>query len=274
MPLYDICVDGINAFYARRPSAQQLVRREPLIGATDGANTLFLTAHKPLLYDSVAVYASNNPWTPVPLLRLDADGGVIGLATPTLSAITADYTRIPLPASKIAQVALAGFDLMQSLWARDFSLSSDNTTYTQAVGSEPHLYIVSGTTVDDPTCGTLTFSASAKQRGLLARCIDVAFLDMALADAALMDVVIRERMGGISVDPSRRAQNLALAREALWGELTRALFAAQEEVGGENMGIASVAPVHTVEYERVYHWQNGQAEIGVLAEPPLSESVS
>lgn len=266
--MYDLTVDGQAAFYQRRPTAKRLIRREPLVGAVNGANTIFLTPHRPFLYDSLVVYTADSPFDGVTLYSADQSGGVVRLAAAPTSQPVADYTAVPLEWLQVNAIAWSGFDLMQALWARNYRLSSDPSTYSPADPDAAHIYIVDvndDNTVFDPPAGGLTFSTSYVQKGFLARCIEVAFLDIAMTDAALADVVIRERLGGIAIDPSRRTKNLVDARAEQWNELLRALQLAQEEALGDEAYVASVKPIHTEEYVQVWQWQKGHASVGSRA---------
>ncbi len=258
--MYDLCVDGVFAFYQRRPGTKKLVRREPLVGIVDGVNTIFLTSHKPFLYDTLAVYTAS-PFIPASVYSADADGGVIRLALAPAGQAVADYTAVPLTNRQIIYFAWAGFDLMQSLWSRDLRLSSDANAYSAASADDTHIYICSVTdnVPTDPVAGSLTFSTSTRQKALLARCIEFAFLDAAMQDAALSDVAVRERFGGIAIDPTRRTKNLVDAKAAQWEDLLRALYAAQDEAYGDNgdQYVVDIDVPHTRDYEWNWQWQYG-----------------
>lgn len=258
--MYDLCVDGVFAFYQRRPGTKKLVRREPLVGNPDGVNTIFLTSHKPFLYDSLVVYAAS-PFTPATIYSADADGGVIRLAQAPVGQVVADYTAVPLTNRQIIYFAWAGFDLMQSLWSRDLRLSNDDDSYVAAGADDAHIYICSVTddVPTDPVVGSLTFSTSIRQKALLARCIEFAFLDAAMQDAALSDVAIRERFGGIAIDPTRRTKNMLDAKAAQWEDLLRALHTAQDEAFGDSgdQYVTDVEVPHTRDYEWNWQWQYG-----------------
>lgn len=259
--MYDLCVDGVMAWYQRRPSSKRLVRREPLVGVVNGTNTIFLTSHRPFLYESLAIYTADAPFVPATVYSADADGGVIRLSyAPDVQAV-ADYTAVPLSTRQVIYFAWAGFDLMQALWPRDLRLSNDETQYLAASPDDTHIYICSASgdgLPTDPVTGSLTLATSARQRAFLARCIEYAFLEAASVDAALADVAIRERFGGIAVDPTRRTRNILDAKKDLWEDLLRALLSAQDEVypDGEQY-VADVNVQHTEFYEKVFQWQYG-----------------
>lgn len=253
-------------FYTRRPSAKRLVRREPLVGMADGSNVIFLTSQKPFLYDSLIVYAANLPLTPLTITNWDADGGVVQMYVAPTVGLTADYTAVPLTARQVIYIAWTGFELMQALWSRDLRLSSSNSTYVAASADDAHIYICSVTdnVPTDPVTGSLTLSTSPRQKALLARCIEYAFLDAATQDAALSDIAIRERLGGIAIDPTRRTRNLVEAKQALWDELQHALRSAQDEVLSDgSQYVTDIVVPHTDEYKDVWQWQTGEG-VGLL----------
>ena len=253
--MYDLAVDGVRAFYQRRPGALKFVRREPLVGAVDGSNTIFLLSQPPALQDTLILYGANDPLTPLQTTLLDADGGVVQLYNAPTNAVTADYTAVPLYTKQVVYVVLAGFQLMESLWQRGLEISADDETFVQAGQDDAHLYIVTrdGTAVADPVCGDLTFNTAFQQRSLLARCIEMAFLGAMASEAALSDVSIRERLGGVAIDPTKRTLNILAARKDAWAELCRALESAQEQFYGEAGFNAELAEMpSTVEYTKPF----------------------
>ncbi len=260
MPLYDLVVDGVNDFYARRPGAKRLVRREPLSGIVDGVNKTFLTAHPTWLQASLKVYVETDMYSAGDLALVDAEGGVVQFAAAPSVQPLADYTAVPLTTQQIVYYAWAGFTLMEHLWTRGLLLSSSATTYAQAAYDSAAIYVVSrsGSAVADPTCGSLTFSTSPTQRAVLAQCIELAYLDSMLFEASLTDVNYRERLGGAAIETLGRPRNIALARNAAYSTLQNAIYAAMDEANpaGDHYG-AITTPPHTDEYNTVWEWQSG-----------------
>jgi hypothetical protein len=259
--LYDLAVDGVNDFYARRPGATRLVRRESLVGDMDGANIVFLTSQRPFLEDSLELYYRNTT-TAVTPASVDADGGVIILPNAPNAPITGDYTVVPMTRQQVVNVAWAGYELMQFLWTRAFALSSSSAVYLRAVLDDAHIYIVTndGGAVSDPVIGDSTFYESQLQRSLLSWCIEYAYLDSLTSEAAASDIMIRERAGGVSIDPSRRPTNLVEAKRVVWDQLLRALNAAMDAdpaAAGLQYGEAVTMP-HTQDYLENWRWQDQQ----------------
>lgn len=263
--MYDLAVDGVTDFYLRRPGGQRLVRLQPLVGVADGTNKVFQVANPPLLEASLHVYAPNT-LIDLAVTTIDADGGVVQLyAAPTMVP-KASYTAVPVTTTQIKYFAWAGYQLMEALWSRGLMLSSNNAAYVQASPSDTHIYVVNlstdGATVQDPVSGAnpdgtaRTFSTSQAQRNFLARCIEMAYIDSLMNEAAAGDLDIRERAGGIAINAARRPANLLAARSEFWTELMRSLYAAMDEYypGGDHYG-AYVEPPHSTEYEAIWRWQ-------------------
>lgn len=255
--MYDLGVQGVNAFFQRRPGAKRLIPRAPLSGLTDGANKIFYSPHAPFLYSSFSAFMYGTAVVAGSFASVDADRGVITFNAAPLVQPLADYTAVPLTQRQIIYFCFAGFDLMESLYTRGLALSSSSSTYVQATPEDDHAYIcTSPATLSDPTAGSLFFSTSRIQRQLLERCIEFAYLDSLSYESAAGDVNFRERMGGVAVDAIQRPKNLLAARDALWKDVVRAYYAALDEVDptGEHYA-QKISPVHTDEYKDVWQWQ-------------------
>jgi hypothetical protein len=256
--MYDLFVAGVNAFFERRPGAKRLVRREPLSGLADGSNTVFLTAHHPFLYSTFAAYLYNAAQPAGAFSAIDADGGVVQFNAAPLVQPVADYTVVPLTNRQIIYFTMAGFDWLETLWQRGFALSSSAAAYVRATADDDHAYIVTSPgTFTDPTCGSLYFSTSKIQQALLSRCIEMAYLDALAYEAAAVDINIRERLGGISIDASARPKNLLAMKNAVMMDVRRTLYAAMDEYypNGEHYA-DKLTPTHTDEYNNIWHWQS------------------
>ncbi len=260
--MYNLVTDGVTDFYARRPGAKRLVRREPLSGMVDGVNDTFLTPHPTWLADSLKVHVGTEVYGARDLAECDSDGGVIRFyGAPTVQPL-ADYTAVPLTTQQVVYYAWAGFALMELMWTRGLSLSASDTAFVQAAYDSPAIYVVQrrDSVVLDPLCGTFTFSTSPRQRAVLAQCIELAYLDAMLYEASLTDVNYRERMGGAGIDASSRPRNIASARQVAADQLRNALYAAMDEANptGDHYGAIALPP-HTDEYRQIWEWQSGDS---------------
>ncbi|MBI5305513.1 MAG: hypothetical protein HY868_25515 [Chloroflexi bacterium] len=255
--MYDLARDGVDDFYARRPGAQRLVRREPLSGIVDGANKTFIAQHPTWLLSSLKVYVGDTVYTSADL-TCDPDGGVIQFPTaPTVQPL-ADYTVVPLTKQQIVYFVWAGFDLMEVLWTRGFSLSKNNLLYEPATYTDASIYICQRAqdgTVVDPTIGAVKFSESHPQKMVIAQCTELAYMDSLFSEAAASDISYRERITGIALDSSLRPRNLKLAREVLFASVRNAIYAAMEEAGDIGQFSAQTLPPHSADYEAFWHWQ-------------------
>lgn len=256
--MYDLVADGIRDFYARRPGAQRLVRREPLSGLADGVNNIFTTPHPTWLVESLRVYVGRAVYTSADLAACDPDGGVIEFSVaPTVQPV-ADYTAVPLIRQQIVYYAWAGFDLLEIQWARGYVLSSTQPTYTPALYSDAAIYIgqlAGDSQIADPPIGATTFSQSHLQRLALAQCIDVAYLDSLLTESALADISYRERITGIALNSEMRPKNIKLARDTAFDRTRNAIYAAMSEAGDLDQFNAQTLPPHSADYESIWHWQ-------------------
>lgn len=267
--MYDLKVDGITAFIQRRPEAQRQMRRQPLIGLV-GSNKEFMFPTFPVLSTSVKVYVANALVLPANY-TLDADMGVVLFNTAPSAQPTADCVAMALSNQQIAYYAWAGFSLMESMWTRNYLLTSSNTAFAFASPTSDHIYVCQGPVstggvVTDPSAGQLTFSTSQLQREWMARCMEMAYLDSMQAQAALSDVNVRERMGGIQIQTDHRSQSIGQAKERLWRELWDAMYAALDEWDPSmaHYGGAVDAP-HSTMYQQQWQWQtDGTLNIPVL----------
>ena len=259
--MYDLVVDGALDFYARRVGGKKQLRREPLSGVVDGSNKVFLSPLFPLLATSIAAY-ENTTLKVSPAYSVDADLGVFTwYAAPSVQP-TIDAIAVPLTTAQVTLFAWAGFHLMEALWFRNYLLSSSNSAYAMATYSDTHIYVVqgplkTGEAVIDPVCGSMTFSTSQLQRGVLSRSIELAYLDAMVHESSLSDVDFSERVGGARVSASRRPSNLKTARDLAYDELINAIYAAmgEEDTTLEHFGMGTLPP-HTDEYDQIWHWQD------------------
>jgi hypothetical protein len=268
--MYDLAVDGVNGFLARRPGLQRFMRRQPLAGLVDGTTTVFLLPMYPCKLD-LSIYLETTPVTSNEYVFY-ADTGTVMFYTAPTSQPVADYTAIGLTTAQIVLYLWAGFDLMEALWSRQYALSSSDTAYAMASPSDSHIYICQGpagvgSTPTDPVVGTQTFSTSRIQRAWLERCAEFAYLDSMVSEAALSDVNVRERVGGVAISTDHRSANILRARDAMWREVIASMYAALDEQypDGRHYG-GAVGQLHTDYYATHWNWQSNN---GILAPTEL-----
>lgn len=255
--MYDLTADGITAFYQRQSGAQRFYRRAPLSGIVDGSNKIFLLPLYPVLAP-IALYLGATLQTLTTQYTLDATTGTVTFVTaPTVQPV-ANYTSVQLSNQQIVYFAWAGFDLMEGMYSRGYYLSSNSTTYAQAVPTSTNIYIctLNGTTPVDPAAGTLNFSTSRLQRAWFERCMEFTYLDSMSSNAALSDVNVRERVGGIAISTDHRTKNILSAKKSLWDSLISAIYSAldESEVTNDRYAASGIMP-HSDFYESTIQWQ-------------------
>ena len=246
----------------------RFTRRQPLAGIVDGSNKVFLCPTYPVLAAGFVLYLGATVQTLTTQYTLDTSSGVVTFGTAPAVQPTADYTAIQLSQTQMNYYNWAGFNLMESLWARKYMLSSSATSFTFASPTDTNMYVCqgpvsSGAVPTDPLAGSLTFSTSQAQRGWLERCAEFAYLDSMSSEAALSDVDVTERVGGIRIATSHRSQNIVKAKQEMWCELLSSMYSALDEwdSSGAHYGSAA-AQIHSNYYTQTWNWQNNN---GILA---------
>jgi hypothetical protein len=194
-------------------------------------------------------------------------GRVTFLSAPTVQPI-ADYTAIQIPTQQIVNYCWAGFMIAQSLYSRNFVLSKSETAYAPAAPTDTKILVCQGPVSTgevpvDPLCGTQRFSVSILQKAFLDHCSEYAYLDSMSVEAALSDVDITERVGGIKIQTSHRAQNIMRVKQTLWDSLISSMYSALDEwdPSGRHYG-GNAAEIRTQFYTTTLNWQSNQ---GLLA---------
>lgn len=269
MSLYDLVVDGVAMLYARQPGLLRYQARQPLAGLADGTNLVFQTPLYPVL-STISVYLGGTLQL-ASAYTLDAAAGTVTFVTAPTVQPTANYTAVGASTQQAVYYAWAGFLLMETVYRRGYSLSNSLSAYALASPTDAHIYVVDGHTVSDPAAGTATFSTSIFQRGFLERCTHYAYLDAMASEAALSDVDVTQRAGGIAIRTAHRSPNILRAKEALWNELLKARDEALDEADptGAHYG-GAVTQIHSNFYTSILHWQNDNglvvpmSEVGML----------
>lgn len=187
---------------------------EPLMGAATGKNVAFRVAAPPFsASDSISVYtmsdsgrfvlpvASSYPTTGLVNLFAGVTGvtGATYTVTPPVYQPHADYLAQIVSDAAFLTFFTRGFQEMQSRYPRSIYLYS-NLGVLEVSSS--------ATASSDPVLGGVKFSESPQQIDFLLTCIELVLLRMLSADAAFKSVSYREeRVGGLSVDSSRRARD-------------------------------------------------------------------
>lgn len=243
---YDLIVEGVRDF-ARldRVLAQRKIARDPLSGVVDGSNKVFYTNYSPILTSgSLIVYSSGSQVGGM----ADFDTGEVTLTVVPATQPLATYTFIPHTLSQQVSFLIAGFYLMEGRWARGWKLV--DVAGVAADENSANVY------VDDGGGGDPLSGVSA-QIGAFMACCRYSYIMLNLTGAAVTDFNWRETVRGMSVDKSRRPQNLAEALKLAEAEMLAALETAQNlYYAGEQFG-AYVGNPMTLEYVEQLEWQEG-----------------
>ena len=257
--MYDLRVDGIRDFGRSTLFTRRTINRDPMGGVMDGANRTFRTTYYPIVSSgSISCFVSSGSALGLSADSIDYDTGTVVFASAPAYQPYASYTYSQLTDDETVDVLMAGFDEMQSRWSdRAFYLSSSSSTFTQATGSEDHIYIVtkSDSTVSDPNCHGLAFSTVRVQVAFYMMCCEYRY--MAARGNVFAATAFRfSEARGPSVDLSRMPANVEAALERLNDRLNKVqeIAADQYYSGGEVYG-GYIAPVATQEYLDVLRWQ-------------------
>jgi len=256
--MYDLRVEGIRDFGRSTLFARKTINRDPMGGVLDGTNRTFRTTYYPIQSSgSISFFVSSGSALGLSADSIDYDSGTVVFATSPAYQPYASYTYSQLTDDEVVDILMAGFDEMQSRWSdRAFYLSSSNSAFAQAVGTESHIYIVTkdGSSVSDPTCGGLAFSTVRVQIAFYMLCCEYRY--MATKADVLAGTAFRfSEARGPSVDQSRIPINMEAALQRLDDRLKKVqeLAEAQHYTGTEPWG-GYVAPVITEELDEL-QWQ-------------------
>lgn len=190
------------------------VVEEPLLGAATGKNVAFRVNSPPFsASDAPVVYtlsdsgrfalavATSYPTTGLINLFAGVTGatGATYTVTPPIYQPRADYLAQVVSDASFLNFFVRGFQEMQSRHPRAIYLYQNQGVY-EVSGS--------ATASVDPVLGGVAFSQSPQQIDFLLACVELVLLRMLSAEATFNSISYREeRVGGLSVDSSRRARD-------------------------------------------------------------------
>lgn len=263
--MYNLAVQGIAGLLARRVGLSRFMRRQPMGGLVNASNVVFTLPQYPCL-STISVYSGSN-LVSAASYNFYSDTGVVQFYNAPSAQPTADYTCIQLTNQQLVYYVLAGFALMESMYSRGFLLSNSPTAYAMASPTDSAIYICQGPLATgglptDPVTGNTTFSASPIQRSWLERCAEYAYMDGMSLDAALSDVDVSERVGGVRINTSHRAPNIVRAKESMLSELYSAMYSALDETFSDGRHYGKVAAQqHSSYYNDIFQWQNNNGTL-------------
>lgn len=245
---YDISVRGMVDF-ARYTHIleQQKISRDPLSGILDGNNKVFNTQYSPVLTSGSVGFYVNGSLVPG---TMDYNTGELTLTTAPSAQPFATYTFTPYTSFQTLQFLLRGFDEMETLWPRSWRVVDASGNYADETSA--NLYVVDSAG-NDPTVGSLLFSASRNQIALLMAASEYGFLKTRYYSAAGSDYMWRETVRGMTIDKQKRPENLKGAVEMARENLDRILAGAWIDAGVASYGAFTANPA-TLDYMANYDW--------------------
>jgi hypothetical protein len=251
--VYDLAVDGMRDI--KRFVTIRRVARDPLSGIVDGSNRHFFSTYSPI-YQSVSSISLFEGTTPVSSgsYQTDYDGGLVAVDIAPSQQLYATYDLCQHTNTELKRILMSAFDHMEAELARGFRLSSGSLAFVEATEDSTNIYVVGKSGVTDPVCGSLVFSTSRIQRGLLWACIEYT-LSLRKLDAAADGFMWREDRG-ITVDKSRMTQGRLSQLEFINKRVKFYRMAAADEyyTGADHLGRYVSSPA-TKEYLYDHEWQ-------------------
>ena len=195
------CLSDAVTYLLGIPWVAKSVDGELVEGYFDGINTHFRVASPPIADTTKLVISDPAGVVTYTASGINGDTGAFTVSPAPASPVQAAYTTSVFSGAQLTWLARKGLDEMESRWRRnysyvaddgDFALSSDRTTPT-----------------DPAIAGDTTFSESRVQVEFYHACCELVLLRYAAQDAAVNSISYREeRVGGLSVDASRRARDM------------------------------------------------------------------
>lgn len=256
MAHFDLAVEGVARLRRTTPFGEVPIAWEPMQGLVDGVNTRFRTRKGPVKANSITVYVSNvavaATLVPPDVMILDAAPAALPYAT---------YTHQPLSVLQAKQLMMDGVTELEGRWPRAWRMSSSTVTFTAATEADAHIYVVSGSSMADPS-DEVALSTSENQRGLVVACAVYVYRMAQVFATAMAAVSIRGSGGGMTLDrkaiPSAMMAMLAVYDKRLRGQMIQA---AMEWTGGESLG-GGIDVIATRDYMQQYEWQTSSKLYG------------
>jgi hypothetical protein len=229
----------------------------PLEGLADGVNPIFHLPNTPADPDATLTVhdlSTGSAATGYTVLSYDAGSLRFSSGSIPTETLYASYTAQALSNTKLLDLCRAGFDDMQSRWARPYYLVSD-TLETYISDNQA--------TVVDPTCGTTTFGASRVQIDFLLACCEYALVKGLMTDLALKNFAYREeRLGGLMIDRSRNAAAMQPLLDLADKKAEQKLYAARSAADDTDLFGDFIPGAQSDTYVSGYEWWSTSAQAG------------
>jgi len=252
---FELWTDGITLVdRVARLFNKRYVARDPLSGVVDSVNTIFYANYPPILSSgSMGVYTTGSAPLASSAYTVDSDFGALYFNTAPSVQPVASYSTAKYSDLTVRSLLVAGFDEMEGLWFRGYSLSTTVGSIVPITESSATAYVVD-TSGSDPVIGSVYFSTSRNQLNLYAKCVQLAFYRTLMGEHALSDFIWKEAQG-LSIDKSMTVRNLKIAYDSLWDTLKKVLEQAQVEQLGDGLYGGAIAPQMTREFVAHRFWQ-------------------
>lgn len=255
--MYDLIANGEVDLvrYTQLLDIRRIIR-DPLSGAIDGSNTIFQGNYSPALASgSTAIFSGTTPLSNYVFFPDNAQFELASAPALGSAQLYANYTYSSLLNETVVRMLFLGFDEMEARWSRGLRLTSSGSTYIAATEADSAIYIVGPSDVSDPTSCGIYFSTARRQIAFYMKCIQYVYWSQRLYEEAAGGMAYKEA-GGMSVDTTKRAQNLKLLLDCLERDLEKLLLLAQIDWSQNASAIAIHSP-QSADYQENFAWQNG-----------------
>lgn len=186
------------AWFRTQPWFTSRAVGDPLAGLYDGVNKVFKAQAYPVVSNGASVYINTSSGITGVTGAWNYDSGRFTAGSPPLSQPYADYQAQVMTDGEFTSYFRRGFDEMQVRYRRT-ALHLESVTGALAVTDGA---------AQDPVVGGEYFSESPIQTDYLLACVELAIY-RGLAVSATSDSLAyrEERVGGLSIDASRRARD-------------------------------------------------------------------
>lgn len=208
---------------AGAPWMSRAVEGELVEGYFNGTNTLFRVASPPILDTEALVISDLAGVVTYTATSVNAETGAFTVTPAPAGPIVAAYTASFMPLSKLEWVCQQGLDEMESRWLRGYTWITNRGVLKLSA---------SASLFTNPTTPTGDFADSRAQMAFLQACCELVLIKSMSQEAASNSIYYREeRVGGLSVDATRRPRDWNVLLERALADVERREYQARSEVG-------------------------------------------
>lgn len=255
--MYDLFTEGLAAMKGQMLFRTEKFSYQGMMGITSGSNRVFQAPHRPLLSIETTTIYVDGAAVDADDYDIDLETGAVRFDEPPAQGYQpeATYYRSDYADGQIKEMLVDGFRQMEMRWPRGYRLSSGSVSFAEATTASSHAYVVPVDEVSDPViAGSVTFSSSQAQRGVLLGLAELSRMEMEGRQAALTAFSWREDRG-MAVDRSRVPDNILGMIRQQEQKVTDALYKAQEEVYGSEPAGGYITITPSSDYTQNYDWR-------------------